>query len=1198
MPLPARDALMQAKTSIKAAREGSEDAVITHYRAAKNALAEVDIKKTDTAALREMIAAFQDLAVVLDNSGAPRKADKCRQRADTLWQKLDGGIKVSAATNAPSLVGSGFRQAIVQAGVVLLNPLAMSSSSSSSASTVASNTSAATSIRVSVATAVVTTPTPQRQALPSSQAAIQASPLFFRKDVNPVLFNCQLPRSNELLQTTRQLAYCLALLQASVQDDDLPPDTLMWRKHTLINSDEKDRLETLSVQIIQKFAKDTMKDAAAVVEVVQLAPVLNSDHSRFLLKTFIDTVDKSEMLHLHSVDGLAKAIQGAAPGSIDSNDLVSILRSLYKRLRPIHSASQHQYHLLVAVSRVLDAMVDAHIGDVDRAYLHGPLTDFLRESEANENPYLAFQAAYATQALLNVSDDENIWHAGFRRGWLVLKGGAGFAKMPDPKEIKDALEGLERLYEAGKGGVRMFKDASEAIKNHESPTFTVKEGLKFRRAWYRAVRTAESYLQTGRLVQFEDLVTTTSCRHQLMFQWGICQFLGRFAADTYWDLEARQNAVAFLGALCRTDKIWNRQKEVDRVVFDLLTNVVSNNHSHFEDAKTLLEEMGKQNTALISISNLQQSPWINIPVADPPGNTTPLLKAVQDRNRQHAKIENLPDLPPQPSRDNIQSALKTYHAPDLFILRVSGQELDLETCFVNLAIVEAPAHRKKEKQDLKEKAAVFHRIPSFERVENADTQSLIPLEQLFNKRKLPDGTENVPKRILVQGRAGIGKTTLCKKLVHAHQNGLWRTLFDAILWLPLRHLRGSKSRTLECLFREKVFIAQNLDQEQEALAHSLAFSAQEGKVLFILDGLDELVTDAGGDESKDLRSFLKTLLGQQHVVITSRPSGLDHKLLPPIDLELETVGFSQQNVKDFLVKVLEPEAAETVQDFIRRTPLIQGLVNIPVQLDVICFSWDSLPRDGPAITMTGLYQLMVRNLWRKDALLLKKTAGGKDLTERQISQLAPEDIDELMTTELQHLGYLAFKGLDNKHQIEFNEKDLLCAFRDLRDHAGDKSRLLPPQLVEIMKQTSFLHTTDTDLDSRNGGSRQAWHFLHLTFQEYFAATWIVRHFHLKQPSSSTGMMTVERVAAFVQQHKYNPQYEIVWPMVAGLLQGEQPLGDFFELLQGAPRDLIGGRHQQILASCLNEARTRLDSAVVGALDSELCAYGKLPCCEL
>ncbi|KAI8600003.1 NACHT domain-containing protein, partial [Dissophora ornata] len=530
-------------------------------------------------------------------------------------------------------------------------------------------------------------------------------------------------------------------------------------------------------------------------------------------------------------------------------------------------------------------------------------------------------------------------------------------------------------------------------------------------------------------------------------------------------------------------------------------------------------------------------------------------------------------------------ALKTYYAPYLVILRVSGDELDLETCYINLAIVEAPAQREKEKQDLKEQAAVFHRIPSFEAVERANMQSSIPLEQIFNKRKLRDGNENIPKTILVQGRAGIGKTTLCKKLVLAHQTGLWRDRFDAVLWLPLRQLKAFKSHTLEGLLREK-FFTQGLGKG-DSLAHALQTCAQKGRVLFILDGLDEIVTDTQCDEDIALRSFLITLLTQQHVVITSRPSGLDRSLLPSIDLELETVGFSQQNVKDFLVKVLKPEAVRTVQDFIQQTPLIRGLVNIPVQLDVICFSWDSLPMDGPTITMTVLYQLMVRKLWCKDALRLGKTAGGRVLTSQQISELAPEDTNELMAIELQHLGYLAFKGMKNNYQIQFDAKALLSALGDLREYrATAKIGLLPPQLLEMMKQTSFLHTADADVDASKSSSQQAWYFLHLTFQEYFAATWIAQHLQVKQSRPSTGMMTLEQAKAFMQEHKYNPQYEIVWWMVAGLLDGEA-LEDFFDLLQGSPRDLIGGRHQQILASCLNEARARLDPTVVARLDAEL-----------
>ncbi|KAG0325179.1 hypothetical protein BGZ99_000956 [Dissophora globulifera] len=1046
-----------------------------------------------------------------------------------------------------------------------------------------------------------TTSIPGQPALSSIQVPVSISATrvtlsqsFFNTDVSPVSYIEHFPGPDEPLQTTHQLACCLSLLKDSVQENELTAETIEWRRRILSNLSERNRLMTLSVQIVKTFADDPLKDATTVDEVVQLAPVLDKEHSRSLITILIDTLNQSEMLHLHSLEGLAKAIQEAAPGSIDSNDLVAILRSLHKKLRLVHSESvEHRSRLLYSVSRVLDAVADARVENVERVDLHEPLTELLRASESSKDPYLTFQAAYATQALLNVSDDENIWQAGFRRGWLVLKGAAGFAKMPDPTEIKDVLEGFENLYEVGKGGVRLLKSAMESIKNGESPIFTVKDGLKFKEAWYCVLRMAERDIQTGQLVKFKKLITSSSCRHQFLFQWGICLLLGRFAVDTQWEPNPRREALTFLSALCKDNTLWDRQKDVDQLIFDMLTSTKFNIDIPSEDVKSLLKELQRQNSAprsaLTSNKSLESQDWKFIlpthPVPHIASKFT-LLATVQDEMLRHAKVMNLPDPPVRPRLDGIHSAIIAYHAPDLFIQRVSGEELDLEACFVNLAIVEAPAQREQEKKDLKEQEAVFHRIQSFEMVRNTDTKSLIPLEQLFDKRKLRDGKEGIPKRILVQGRAGIGKTTLCKKLVYGHQNGLWRNRFDIILWIPLRRLRGTKSHSLEELFREKVVVAQDSDQEQALLSRELMEYAKEGKVLFILDGLDEIVTYEGDDST--FRSLLAKLLSQQNVVITSRPSGLDRKLLPSLDLELETVGFSPQNVNEFVVKVFEkvPEAAGAVQNFIRRTPLVQGLVNIPVQLDVMCFSWDSLPKDGLVITMTRLYQLMIRKLWHKDAFRLKKTAGGMPLTERQIDRYLEEDIDDLMTTELQHLGYLAFKGMDNNHQILFDERQLFCAFRDLKDGVADDQQLSPSRLVDHMKDTSFLHTSDSGPDSNNRGSQQTWHFLHLTFQEYFAATWIVRHLQPKKTHSTIGMMTMDQMKAFVHRYKYNPQYEIVWWMVAGLLEGEA-LEEFFRLFQAAPRDFIGGRHQQLLASCLNEARARLDTTVVTTLDAEL-----------
>ncbi|KAF9151678.1 hypothetical protein BGX20_005355, partial [Mortierella sp. AD010] len=608
------------------------------------------------------------------------------------------------------------------------------------------------------------------------------------------------------------------------------------------------------------------------------------------------------------------------------------------------------------------------------------------------------------------------------------------------------------------------------------------------------------------------------------------------------------------------------------------------------------------------------------PVWDPIWHTTTrstLLKAVQQKEHRNANLDETPDrldnidrsihsrfaqtstqlaitntnigiimenISTPSSLCTVQEALQSYYEPSLFIQRVSGKRVDLESCYINLAIVEAPGQREKDKQDLKTQGVAFQRMPSYEWKEGTNLDSSIPLDELFNKRELRNGNNDVPKTILIHGRAGIGKTTLCKKLVRLSLNGQWKDLFDAVLWLPLRELKSYKSRDLEGLLSEKYFRGYS-NLESISLARTLFSQARNGKVLFILDGLDEF--QAADDPPLD--RFLTQLLSQQHVVITSRPSGVDKSILPTIDLELATVGFNTKDVQNYLQNVV-PDVAKSIEEFIHRTPVIQGLVNIPVQLDAICFSWDSLPSDSNEITMTRLYQTMVRKLWCKDAFRLGKTSSGQPISASQIQRLPPYKIDELMNIEIEYLGYLAFKYLKNNHQIVFDNKALGEAMENLDKNRQINNReSLPPLLLDNLKQTSFLHSADADLNTSADNLQGSWHFLHLTFQEYFAATWLARHLQTK-PTQGRGspvlMMTLEESSSFVQEYKYNPRYEIVWWMVAGQLEGEA-LISFFELLQGAPVDLIGGYHHHLLAACLKEGRSQLDTSNVESLEMQL-----------
>ncbi|KAF9427945.1 hypothetical protein BGZ94_003775 [Podila epigama] len=473
------DAVDLVTSNISLIRQAKhKDQVISYCETAKVTKKKVAITSANQPMLAQLAAAYREHAEVLKSWG-------CHEMALKSWKKADEILP-------PHQEPSAILKSIAKAGspASLMVPVA-----TVCLSTALSGTSIlGLSVHTESPASQPTTPLSSSGSSSTTGGDVPVPAVYFDKDICPPTIEiCPFPRPNCHLRDTRQLAVCLALLQTiKLPEDNLSQEAWRWLNSARDNTDEKNRLGSLVTSVVRTFMRDELKSSEVVAEVIPLAFILNRGDYRLLLNSFVEAVERSTLLDVDSLDGLAQLIQRAAPGSINSDDLVKILRVLHKRLQATHSESvSHRFRLLLAVSRVLDAMVDANIGDVDRINLHEPLTDLLRLSESSNDPYLCFEAAYAMQGLLNVSNDESIWHAGFRRVWLVLTVGAAFAKVPDPREIKDALEGLRKAYDAGKRATNTLKDALETIKTGGRAEFTVEEGLKFKLAWYRALRTAE-----------------------------------------------------------------------------------------------------------------------------------------------------------------------------------------------------------------------------------------------------------------------------------------------------------------------------------------------------------------------------------------------------------------------------------------------------------------------------------------------------------------------------------------------------------------------------------------------------------------------------------------------------------------------------------------------------------------------------------
>jgi len=407
---------------------------------------------------------------------------------------------------------------------------------------------------------------------------------IFPKNVRPPSMETKLPKADERLSTTPQLATCLSLLKHSqLLEDMLEPSAREWLQVTGKDTDEQDRLKILATNVIRAFQREAIKDDKTIAEVICLAPVLEKCDFQYLLRELCKGIDQSILLDLHQLDGVAQLIHCAEPGYLDADDLVKILDLLSTRLRNTHNQSScHMYQLAMAVSRVLDAMADTKVKGLDREKLHGPLSLYLSEIKDTSDPYLVYQAAYAYQALLYVPDDETLWQLTLRRTGKVIQGVAGLVSAVKGLDLNGFMDGLKDIQQGVSGASGVLKLAKSTFDGVRSLSdggkdfvWCMKEGLGAKRklTWYPALRGAESLLRSGQLADFKRLVCEAPCRLDPVFQWGVCQLLGEVATDSIWDAKTRQSAVMFLGEIYGDRTVWECHANVQEWILVILVKL-------------------------------------------------------------------------------------------------------------------------------------------------------------------------------------------------------------------------------------------------------------------------------------------------------------------------------------------------------------------------------------------------------------------------------------------------------------------------------------------------------------------------------------------------------------------------------------------------------------------------------------------------
>ena len=197
----------------------------------------------------------------------------------------------------------------------------------------------------------------------------------------------------------------------------------------------------------------------------------------------------------------------------------------------------------------------------------------------------------------------------------------------------------------------------------------------------------------------------------------------------------------------------------------------------------------------------------------------------------------------------------------------------------------------------------------------------------------------IPKRILVQGQTGIGKSTFVKKLlvdwVEVNRGaGVEKTAvlrnFELVVAVNLKEV--SKCERLTDVIRLSNVFAKEDKYMTEGLMNYITNNQE--KVLLIFDGYDEY---RSGCDSEIYEIFRGNSLRSCCVLITSRISKAD-ELRGGEDLHAEITGFSKVDGQKFMRRFLTHDEVLLLQGEIYKRNLDE-LAEVPLLLLFFCLLW-------------------------------------------------------------------------------------------------------------------------------------------------------------------------------------------------------------------------------------------------------------------
>ena len=348
-----------------------------------------------------------------------------------------------------------------------------------------------------------------------------------------------------------------------------------------------------------------------------------------------------------------------------------------------------------------------------------------------------------------------------------------------------------------------------------------------------------------------------------------------------------------------------------------------------------------------------------------------------------------------------------------------------------------------------------------------------------------------PKRILIEGAPGIGKTVLVKEIAYRWANDNLLQTADLVILIYLRDPRLQLIESTEQLFQ--LYTSSNIASDVSDYLHS----GNENKVAFLIDGFDEYPTKLQ-KHSFILDIIVGKIFPDSVVVVTSRPTATAF-LHNRVDRRIEILGFEKEEREKYILHSLgdSPEKKIKLDNYLNQQPTINAFCYVPLHLAVLLYLFQQercLPETLTEMNQSFIIHTIYRHLWKHGTPSLGVI--------KELSNL-PQPVYNIVCS----LSQLAFKSLQ-ENKLVFTLDEIKDVYPDISNTPGAINGFGLLQTVQ--------HFSEEEV-----GVTASFNFLHYTMQEFLAA------FHVTT-------LTDQQQSSLMEETFWSEQFNFMWMMYVGI----------------------------------------------------------------